>query len=208
MFTTTTPGFANHPTYGTTIANVHPIPALGNVKVQKVGTDQVQILPYFREEPTFNVVDDPKKNLLFFECNIGLTVSGKIKGVYSKEFNGKNVSSMRLEVVDFLVSERGGVDNQADFVIAPATMIEYLRPALAKVGREIGVGVANKIGEPSIFIKHNDKLCNKYFEPVTVESFMRVDIDHQIKVDCELKIYFDKAKNTAATCIVAKKIYE
>lgn len=173
---------------------------------------KIQILPYFKDEPTFTVVEDPKKSLLFFESNISVTVAGKIKGTYAQEFKNGNQTklchSMLLEVLGFKINDKYDVDENNGFEITALEMGPYLAPALIKVAQAINTPVSNKLGEPSIFIKHNTKLTNIYFEPVSTDSFMTVTKDDVVKIDCDLKIYFDRNKKTAATCIVAKKIYE
>jgi hypothetical protein len=169
---------------------------------------KIQITPYFKDEPTFTVIEDPKKSLWFFESNIAVTVVGKIKGTYAKEFQNKASHSMLLEVLGFKINDKYDVDENNGFEITALEMGPYLSPAIVKVAQAIQTPVANKLGEPNIFIKHNAKLTNIFFEPVSPESFMTATKDDVVKVDCDLKIYFDTKKKTAGTCIVAKKIYE
>lgn len=173
---------------------------------------KIQITPYFKDEPTFTVVEDPKKSLWFFESNISVTVAGKIKGTYAQEFKNGNQTkashSMLLEVLGFKINDKYDVDENNGFEITALEMGPYLSPAIVKVAQAIQTPVANKLGEPNIFIKHNAKLTNIFFEPVSPESFMTATKDDVVKVDCDLKIYFDTKKKTAGTCIVAKKIYE
>jgi hypothetical protein len=169
---------------------------------------KIQVMPYFKDEPTFTVIKDPKRSLSFFESNIAVTVVGKVKGTYSQEFKNGTAHSMLLEVLGFRISDKYDHDENNGFEITALEMGPYLAPALAKVARAIKMPVANKLGEPTLFIKHNAKMTNIYFEAVPVESFMTAVKDDVVKVDCDLKIYFNSEEKKAGTCIVAKKIYE